>query len=165
MWGVVPPIPGRLQLPLLLPSVYLKWYDGQGMLCVGGMHWVATYMQGPLQHAPISRISKATAMGFTMTLLDLGGGFSKGLTKSFTAVTDAINAALDQHFPPGRGVRIIAEPGRYFAESAAALAVVVNGVREQLRVAAGAFVCGVVFFLWGVCIHQCHLPTICKHTV
>lgn len=86
-------------------------------------------------------------MGFTMTMLDLGGGFSKGLTESFVAVTNAINAALDQHFPVGCGVRIIAEPGRYFAEGASALGVVVNGVREQLRLAVGTCVCGVC--VWG----------------
>lgn len=70
-------------------------------------------------------------MGFSMRLLDLGGGFSKGLTDAFRRVAQAINAALDVHFPIGCGVRIVAEPGRYFAEGAATLAVVVNGVRAR----------------------------------
>lgn len=76
-------------------------------------------------------------MGFSMHLLDVGGGFSKGLTKAFRSVAHAINTALDTYFPVGCGVRIIAEPGRYFAEGAATLAVVVNGVRMQHRAPPG----------------------------
>lgn len=98
-------------------------------------------------------------MGFSMRLLDLGGGFSKGLTDAFVAVARAINTALDAHFPAGCGVRIIAEPGRFYAEGAATLAVVVNGVRSQYRTAPGT----AKFFLsfstashWRHCRHAHH---------
>ena len=42
----------------------------------------------------------------------------------------AVNAALEQHFPAGCGVRVIAEPGRYYAEGAATLACAVYGSRD-----------------------------------
>ena len=55
--------------------------------------------------------------GFDMDLLDIGGGFA-GCTPSADGAADlrrvsvAVNAALNAHFPPRNGVRIIAEPGR-----------------------------------------------------
>ena len=42
----------------------------------------------------------------------------------------AVNAALERHFPTGCGVRVIAEPGRYYAEGAATLACAVYGSRD-----------------------------------
>ena len=42
----------------------------------------------------------------------------------------AVNAALERHFPAGCGVRVIAEPGRYYAEGAATLACAVYGSRD-----------------------------------
>eukprot|EP00887_Chlorella_sp_A99_P008014 scaffold12.g8014.t1 len=81
----------------------------------------------------------AAAQGFEMDVLDIGGGFSGG---AFTAAGDvdlglvpaAVNAALAAHFPEGPGtppVRVIAEPGRYFAEASATMACFVNGWRER----------------------------------
>lgn len=40
-----------------------------------------------------------------------------------------INAALDEFFPPDCGVKIIAEPGRYFVESVFTLAAAVFAKR------------------------------------
>lgn len=40
-----------------------------------------------------------------------------------------INGALDEFFPPDTGVRIIAEPGRYFAETVFTLATAVIAKR------------------------------------
>eukprot|EP00898_Chlorokybus_atmophyticus_P000818 jgi/Chlat1/1737/Chrsp13S02157 len=69
-----------------------------------------------------------------MTVLDIGGGFSGGGIAgglSFADVAHAINAALNLHFPASSGVRVIAEPGRFFAESAAALASNIFGTRVR----------------------------------
>ena len=76
-----------------------------------------------------------TALGFDMTILDIGGGFAAPSRAPDGALDlgpapSAINAALDTHFPRGCGVRVIAEPGRYFAEGCATLAVNVYGVRD-----------------------------------
>lgn len=52
-----------------------------------------------------------------MTVLDIGGGFPgcmPGLDGSVDlgGVPQAVNEALDAHFPASAGVRVIAEPGR-----------------------------------------------------
>lgn len=63
------------------------------------------------------------ALGFDMCILDIGGGFPGYSTPggpSFVQVAKAVNDALDEFFPDGT-VRIIAEPGRYFAASAFSL--------------------------------------------
>ncbi|TRZ02660.1 hypothetical protein DNTS_024396 [Danionella cerebrum] len=67
----------------------------------------------------------ATKLGFTMTLLDIGGGFpgSDDTKLSFEEIAAVINPALDKYFPVDCKVRIIAEPGRYYVESAYTLAV------------------------------------------
>jgi ornithine decarboxylase len=71
----------------------------------------------------------------TMTILDCGGGFAGGdpalPDAGLGEVAAALRAALATHFPPGCGVRVIAEPGRFFAEPVGTLAVAVNGVRTR----------------------------------
>jgi ornithine decarboxylase len=63
-----------------------------------------------------------------MTLLDLGGGYpgSPDSVDLFASIAKEINKALDTYFPENKNsdcddakkVRIIAEPGRYYASSA-----------------------------------------------
>ncbi|KAG3280955.1 ODC1 [Ictidomys tridecemlineatus] len=63
--------------------------------------------------------------GFSMCLLDIGGGFpgSEDVKLKFEEITSVISPALDKYFPSDSGVRIIAEPGRYYVVSAFMLAV------------------------------------------
>lgn len=63
--------------------------------------------------------------GFKMNLLDIGGGFpgSEDTKLKFEDITAVINPALDKYFPADCGVRVIAEPGRYYVASAFTLAV------------------------------------------
>lgn len=67
----------------------------------------------------------------SMTFLDVGGGFTSegGGGVSFARAAAAINEALEHHFPPGCGVDIIGEPGRFFAEAPVTLATHVFGTR------------------------------------
>uniref|UniRef100_A0A8C6SYB6 ornithine decarboxylase n=1 Tax=Neogobius melanostomus TaxID=47308 RepID=A0A8C6SYB6_9GOBI len=58
-------------------------------------------------------------IGFHLDLLDIGGGFSG---HELEMMSKAINEALDEFFPADSGVRVIAEPGRYFVDSAFTLA-------------------------------------------
>ena len=63
-----------------------------------------------------------TSLGHKMSVLDIGGGFpgyNSAVGLSFSQVAEAVNAALLEHFsdPACAGVRVIAEPGRYFAAS------------------------------------------------
>jgi ornithine decarboxylase len=63
------------------------------------------------------------ALGFSFTLLDIGGGFPgrspTGL--QFPDIAKLIGPAIDELFPPH--VRVISEPGRYFVMNAYTLAV------------------------------------------
>lgn len=77
---------------------------------------------------------KAREIGFSeFFLLDLGGGFP-GVEAEITleAIAGVINNALDVYFPAYEfpSLRVIAEPGRYFATAAFTLAVSVTSRRE-----------------------------------
>ncbi|XP_058155609.1 LOW QUALITY PROTEIN: ornithine decarboxylase-like [Dasypus novemcinctus] len=64
-------------------------------------------------------------VGFSIYLLDIGGGFprSDDMKLKFEELTSVMNPALDKYFPLDSGMRIIAEPGRYYVASAFTLAV------------------------------------------
>ncbi|EDV23538.1 uncharacterized protein TRIADDRAFT_27475 [Trichoplax adhaerens] len=72
------------------------------------------------------------SMGFQFDILDIGGGFpgSPRATVSFEEISATLNKALNKHFPVESGVRIIAEPGRYYVASAFNLAVNVIAKRQ-----------------------------------
>jgi len=74
----------------------------------------------------------AAAYGFSMTLLDLGGGFpghDYGEV-TFEDIAEAIRPALDECFPAESGVYMIAEPGRYFVSESHTLATCVIAKRR-----------------------------------
>ena len=77
----------------------------------------------------------AKDMGFNFSLLDIGGGFpgQKSAKISFKEICDVLAPALDEYFPKDSGVRIIAEPGRYFVASAYTIAVNVIAKRRVAR--------------------------------
>jgi len=72
----------------------------------------------------------AESIGIELNFLDLGGGWpgDKEGMKLFQKIADAINPVLDELFPPS--VRIIAEPGRYFAMSTTTMAVQIHSKRD-----------------------------------
>lgn len=74
----------------------------------------------------------AERAGFNFTLLDIGGGFpgQDSAKLTFKEITDVLKPALDHFFPEESGVRIIAEPGRFYAASAFTLAVSVIASRQ-----------------------------------
>jgi len=84
----------------------------------------------------------AAGEGFTMHLLDIGGGFpgfreeskSSSLknSASFESTTEQIGLALDRYFP--EGVEFIGEPGRYIAAGTHTLAVNVFSKRDCRQV-------------------------------
>ncbi|KAL5015826.1 hypothetical protein ScPMuIL_005415 [Solemya velum] len=75
----------------------------------------------------------ACDLGFKMELLDIGGGYPGHETGpgevSFEEMADVINSSLEKYFPEKEGVKVIAEPGRYFARSAMSIAVNIIGKR------------------------------------
>jgi len=78
-------------------------------------------------------------MGFEMNLVDIGGGFPgsdplpdpvTGERVLFEDIAGFIRPLLDELFPEGSGVHLIAEPGRYFAESPYAIGMQVHSKRK-----------------------------------
>jgi ornithine decarboxylase len=57
--------------------------------------------------------------GYTFSLLDVGGGFEDALFEEAAAF---LTRAIDQYFPNRLGIKIIAEPGRYYVSKAFKLA-------------------------------------------
>ncbi|XP_051245115.1 ornithine decarboxylase [Dicentrarchus labrax] len=76
----------------------------------------------------------ASLLGFQMSLLDIGGGFSgrDDVGVKFEEVSEVINGALDEYFPSDSELEIIAEPGRYYVESSFTLAANVIAKRVVL---------------------------------
>lgn len=73
----------------------------------------------------------AEEMGFSPTLLDIGGGFpGNDEVLPFSKIASSINKALDEFFPEGCGVDVVAEPGRFFAHVTSTLAVSVFAKRD-----------------------------------
>ncbi|RMZ80648.1 hypothetical protein DV738_g2637, partial [Chaetothyriales sp. CBS 135597] len=70
---------------------------------------------------------EAEALGFALNMLDIGGGFVDETFETFAAT---INDALEDYFPGD--VRVIGEPGRYYASNAFTLATNVIA-RRQVR--------------------------------
>ncbi|XP_059787007.1 antizyme inhibitor 1-like [Balaenoptera ricei] len=64
----------------------------------------------------------AGEFGFTMNMLDIGGGFT-GTEFRWQEVNHVISPLLDLYFPEGSDVKIISEPGSYYVSSAFTLAV------------------------------------------
>ncbi|KAM6917628.1 ornithine decarboxylase isoform 1-T1 [Lycodopsis pacificus] len=73
-------------------------------------------------------------LGFNMDLLDIGGGFpgSDEAELKFEEITAVISPALDKYFPADSGVKVIAEPGRFYVASAYTL--VVNIIAKKVIV-------------------------------
>ncbi|XP_032744241.1 antizyme inhibitor 2-like [Rattus rattus] len=73
--------------------------------------------------------------GHQMSLLDLGGGFpgTEGSEAKFEEMARVVNAALAQYFPEGTGVEVIAEPGRFYAESVCTAAVNIIAKKASLE--------------------------------
>ena len=59
------------------------------------------------------------AHGFDMNMLDVGGGFC---SDTFNHMSRVLGNALDEYFPEGCGVEIIAEPGRFYVATAFTIA-------------------------------------------
>ncbi|XP_064412449.1 ornithine decarboxylase isoform X2 [Latimeria chalumnae] len=78
--------------------------------------------------------------GFNMYLLDIGGGFpgSEDVKLKFEEITAVINPALDKYFPSDSGIKVIAEPGRYYVASAFTLAVNIIAKKVVLREQTGS---------------------------
>jgi diaminopimelate decarboxylase len=91
---------------------------------ISSTHWPVALTL--ITRASCQVFNVATSLGFSMSVLDIGGGFGGQLGPNgradLGAVPAAVNGALGAYFPPGCGVTFMAEPGRYFAEAPSTLA-------------------------------------------
>ncbi|MEW5298294.1 MAG: hypothetical protein WDW36_001434 [Sanguina aurantia] len=78
---------------------------------------------------------KAALLGFDMELLDIGGGFTGNFDAAgnviFGDIATTLNSAIAASFPEEMNVRVIAEPGRYFAETSSTLMTPIYGQRVR----------------------------------
>eukprot|EP00112_Aurelia_sp_Birch-Aquarium-sp1_P026403 Seg935.2 transcript_id=Seg935.2/GoldUCD/mRNA.D3Y31 product="Ornithine decarboxylase" protein_id=Seg935.2/GoldUCD/D3Y31 len=81
-----------------------------------------------------SVFSEAETLGFNFTMLDIGGGFPGDCKAeiSFEETADQLNRAFAKYFPIDCGVRIIAEPGRFFVSSAFSVVCNITSVRSVI---------------------------------
>ena len=68
-------------------------------------------------------------VGYTFNLLDLGGGFEDAL---FEQAASVLTGAIAEHFPDRAGLKIIAEPGRFYVSKAFKLAANIIARRAPL---------------------------------
>lgn len=68
--------------------------------------------------------NEAATVGYDMSILDIGGGFPGHDSSriSFKDITTVLNDAFDRYFPEDCGVKLMAEPGRYYVASSGTLA-------------------------------------------
>lgn len=113
-----------------------------GLLVAGVSFHVGSAVSRPCVYgsaieAARAAFDAATELGMPpMHVLDIGGGFrarcSSTTSSSFPDACAVINAALARHFGDiVPGVEVIAEPGRYFAETPFALAARIFGKRTR----------------------------------
>jgi len=77
---------------------------------------------------------EAERLGLDLEILDIGGGFpghEQG-DISFAEISGYINSSLAEHFQKHGNIRVIAEPGRYFASAAYTLVTNIIGKRDNM---------------------------------
>ncbi|XP_055979463.1 ornithine decarboxylase-like [Sorex fumeus] len=80
-------------------------------------------------------IEMGRRMGYDIRLLDIGGGFpgKEGSEPKFEEIASVINGCLSRDFPERDGVAVIAEPGRFYAESVFTAAVNIIAKKAELE--------------------------------
>ena len=71
-----------------------------------------------------SVFDEAESQGMYLKILDIGGGFpgTDDNQVTFAQIAWEIREAIHKHFPSTMGIRIIAEPGRYFVTTSQSMA-------------------------------------------
>lgn len=73
--------------------------------------------------------------GYDFNFLDVGGGFEHA---DFERTAGVLTAALEKYFPDRHGLRIIAEPGRFFVSTAFTLATNIIARRANAATRSGS---------------------------
>jgi ornithine decarboxylase len=116
-----------------VPGLLAKAKD-LGLDVIGVSFHVGSGCYDPSAFADAVRWARAAfdmglAAGYNFSFLDVGGGFDD---VTFEATAGVLRDAIDLHFPDRTGLRIIAEPGRYFVSRAFSLAANIIARRAPL---------------------------------
>ncbi|KAL6056526.1 Ornithine decarboxylase [Balamuthia mandrillaris] len=108
-----------------LNVIGISFHVGSGCLCAEG------FINSLMMARTAFDIAKEQA-GYDFTLLDIGGGWPGVDTEElrFSDMAEVIRPVIDEHFGPH--VRVIAEPGRYFASDTVTLAANIVSRRERV---------------------------------
>ncbi|XP_005353459.1 antizyme inhibitor 2-like [Microtus ochrogaster] len=134
------PLNGKFGAQLEACTHLLQAARELGLAVVGASFHVGSDCQTPQSYrqaiADCHRVFEmGRRVGHCMSLLDLGGGFpgTEGSQAKFEEIATVINAARAQYFPEGTGVQVIAEPGRFYAESVCTAAVNIIAKKASLE--------------------------------
>lgn len=117
----------------IVPKLLLKARE-LGLNVVGVSFHVGSGCYDPSAYTDAIRRARAVfdmgkEAGFTFNLLDIGGGFEDAL---FEVAAGFVTQAIDQYFPDRHGLKIIAEPGRFYVSKAFKLAANIIARRAPL---------------------------------
>lgn len=109
---------------------------------------------------------QAAEIGFDLRILDVGGGYGND---NFEDIAAVLGPAVDKYFPPS--IRVIAEPGRYYVESAFTIATNIiarRTVQDDLKTGQPSYMLymndGVYGNFSGILFdHQHPVPKVLKH--
>jgi ornithine decarboxylase len=129
------PMSNKFGCPVDACEALLQRAQDAGLTVVGVSFHVGSGCQKPNAFTDAIRRAEAvmaagTALGFSMKLLDIGGGFpgNDDVDIPFSVMAAEIHSALGNI---DQSVRVIAEPGRFFAQSCATLCVEVISVSRS----------------------------------
>lgn len=92
-----------------------------------GCYDPSVYMDAIMRARAVFDMGKE--VGYAFKLLDVGGGFEDSL---FEQAATVLKQAIDRHFPDRDGLKIIAEPGRFYVSKAFRLATNIIARRAPL---------------------------------
>ncbi|XP_051846778.1 antizyme inhibitor 2-like [Antechinus flavipes] len=134
------PLSAKFGAPLDKCGHLLSIAKDLGVTVVGSAFHVGSGCQTPESfHQAIANARRVfdlgLQMGHPMGFLDIGGGFpgQNNFVPTFEEMALAINRALDQYFPEGSGVEIIAEPGHFYAAKVCTVAFNINGKKNVME--------------------------------
>lgn len=125
------------EAPVLLAAAKLR-----SLAVIGVAFHVGSGSQSPESYRSAIREARrvfniGAAIGFHFKLLDIGGGFHGRFgvdgAVELDHVASQVNAALHESFPSSKytGLEVIAEPGRFFAETCVTLFTMVHTVKAR----------------------------------
>lgn len=125
----------------------LRYAETSNLIISGVSFHVGSDCAAPAQYYEALKLAKQVFVigehhGFTMNILDIGGGFpgkqGDTNTKLFEEICTTINQGLADFFGDRPDLKVMAEPGRYFVQASHTLVLNVIGKNMRLNKESGA---------------------------